>query len=295
VLLYAVVLSFAPPAAAALLTILVASLPEFRLLGRSDLTDMTALAFWLACLLGMIRYVRSGASGWLAFFAVSALLLTFTRPAPYVPLCAGAGVVAAGLWARRMEITKRGAAIAGISFGLCVVLLIVSSRLHAPGTLDVLRGLELQSGTRHMPLDAWYARAVLKTTGEAATWFTMTLVSPLGIIALFLNARRADVALLLGAFASTIPTIVLDPLVSDVPRVMALPMLPVIACGLGIAMRYGFMALRIAPHESDADWAGDRDDRLIAIFRIRRGGRIPRKIRIDEHRQGIAGVDAHVG
>lgn len=251
-MLYLLLLNFAQDGVAATIALLIAILPECRLLGRSDLTDMTAFLFWCATLLAMIRYARTGSSAWLAAFAVACTLLTFTRPVPYLPLFSGLALVAAGVLLRERIAMLRGAVMSGISFVLCAVLLAVSSYEGAPGTMDVLRGLQAQAGATELTLRAWYTHALLVTTSDALTWFALSVVAPIAVIALAINARRYDVAVLLGALVSTFPTLVLNPIDSDVPRVIVFPMLPIVACGLAIVLRRGFADLRAPVMVADA-------------------------------------------
>ncbi|MBV8488969.1 MAG: glycosyltransferase family 39 protein [Candidatus Eremiobacteraeota bacterium] len=230
-LLFALLLRFAPAPAAALVTAAIAALPEVRLLGRSDLTDATAWALWCAVLLWFVRFVEQGRRSDALLYACSTLAMTFTRPFAYAPLCCGVAVVLFGLLARANAIARRGVVAAAIALA-CAGLGIVAAELtRAPSFLAVLSQLHDDTPLRALSLSQWYARQEARTLVEAVTELLSLPLAWLGLAGLMCNWRRPAVAGLGGGLAAGIVTLALNPIPSDVARVIVLPMLPLLGAG----------------------------------------------------------------
>ncbi|MDE2483401.1 MAG: hypothetical protein KGN02_14585 [bacterium] len=220
--LYAMLLRFARPSIAAGCALLTMLLPESRLIGRSNLTDMLGDALWIATLLAMMRYADRPRSGALFVVALAATALAFTRPVPYMPLVSALALAAAGY-------PRRALPLIALLAALCALVVGVMWAAHA----DV-------------PTTPAYL-AQLRAAGVVTLeWFVGSLAGPLGLYALVAARGRSDVALALGACASALPTLLLNPLPTDVLRVVALPLLPVVACGVALA------AERAASHQGVA-------------------------------------------
>ncbi len=250
VALYALLLRFGAPGAAALVTAATALLPEYRWIGRSDLTDATAFAFWCATLLGLVRFVETGRGRWLAAYACAALAMTFSRPLAYAPFCSGVAVALAGTVARRWPQVRRGATVAAAAALCALAVVAAGAAAGAPGIGEILVRLHAESPMRSMPLPQWYAGQVGRSSAVFGVWLLASLAAPIGLIALAYDASRARSAALLGALASTIVTLAVNPLPSDVARVALLPILPAIAAGLTLAIawplsRSGAAAIRL--------------------------------------------------
>ena len=210
-LLYVMFLRFSSPVVAAIVALACMLYPEAQFLAASNLTDMLAFAFLAASLLAAMRYAERGALVDLAWFAIAALLLSFTRPVPYNLACAAAPLLLTT--ARR-----RGIDLIAVSLALCVA---VATVMHL-------------TGAAVPPVDD-YARAVVATGWTTAVWFVESIAGPVALIALYGARTRTDVALCGGALASIALTMLTNPFAGDVARVIVFPSLIPLGCGCALA------------------------------------------------------------
>lgn len=240
-------LEYAAPEAAALIALCVTLLPIVRVLGRADLTDMLASALWAVTLLCMYRFAVAPKAGWLAAYAVSATLMTLARPIPYIPLCGAAGLL---VWALRSR-DRRGAAAAyamgASAIALCIAVAVMGARAHAPSFVWILGHIRAGSHLAlHAPLWQWYVARVFAVTAGTIAGLFAAAAAPIGFAALLLLRRgNADAALFAGVIASTLLTIAVNPILSDVDRVMVLPLLPLAAAGLAQLIRQNAVVPRV--------------------------------------------------
>ena len=209
--LYAILLRFARPEIAAGVAIVLMLYPESRLIGRSNLTDMLGEALWLATLFAMARFAARGRHTDLVFFGVAAVLLSFTRPVPYMPLTCAIVLAAAGH-------PRRALPLAAISAALCAIVFAIMWLTRA----DV-------------PAMPNYVALLARSSVVTLVWFVASIAGPVALYVLVVARSRSDAALMSGVLLCTIPTLVLNPLPTDVMRVVALPMLPAIGCGIALA------------------------------------------------------------
>ncbi|MBV8637021.1 MAG: hypothetical protein JO322_02990 [Candidatus Eremiobacteraeota bacterium] len=233
-LLYTLFLRFSTPAVAAVVALFCILNPETQLIGRSDLTDMPAFALLAGALLAAMRYAERGRSIDLAWFAIVAAMLSFTRPVPYDLACAALPLLVAGVW-------RRGIDLIGISLALTIAVAFVMhlTRAEVP------------------PVDH-FGRAVFVTLWVSLVSLVAHAAAPLAAIALYAMRRRADVLICGGMLASIVLTILADPYPTDVMRVVVLPSLIPLGCGFAIAAQAALAAGR-AYRNSDAivrEWSG---------------------------------------
>ncbi len=219
-LVYAMLLRFCLPAVAATVSLTCMLHPEAQYLARSDLTDMLAFAFLAAALLSAMRYAQRGGWANIACFVCAAILLTFSRPVPYVLAAAAAPLVLTAAW-------KRGAELVAVSLALCVVVALV---------------MHLSGGS--VPPVGNYARSVAETAWITLVLLVKSILAPVAVIALVAMRKRADVLIACGALASIVLTILADPYPNDVPRVIVFPALIPLACGFAIAAQSSLVAGR---------------------------------------------------
>lgn len=233
---FLLLLPYARAEIAALVTLGFAIFPLARLFGRAALTDMLALVLWTLILLAMCRFATTGKRGWLPIFVLAASALTVTRPLAYMPLCAAAGF---GLWAwsRRDRPRLRAAAFfLVVSLALCAVTVVLAQRAEAPSFVAVLEHLRVGSRLLpHAPLAQWYAVRALAALAAGIIGFLTYVVPAVGVAMLWFVRKRPDGAIFLGGIASAVLTAALNPIVSDAPRVIVFPMLPIAAAGLALA------------------------------------------------------------
>jgi 4-amino-4-deoxy-L-arabinose transferase-like glycosyltransferase len=263
-LLYRYLRRFASPPAAALATLWYLRSPQVRHVASFAMTDAPALLFWTATLGAATRVAREG-RGWAAL-SVAIGLLSFTRPLPYLPLGAGAALLLSGALRRDVRTLRRGGgvtALAALATGSVVAVL---ARAGMPETAahlnrvraaqadddspwsrklrDAARRFGLADEPRH-PLWRWYASAVALTSATSAYHAARAVVPPLAALALARGSRRPEAALALGAIAGTAGGILGDPVPLGSSRTVVLPLYPVFAAGLALALD-GLIAFALA-------------------------------------------------
>ncbi|MBV8374069.1 MAG: glycosyltransferase family 39 protein [Candidatus Eremiobacteraeota bacterium] len=247
VLLYLLFREFCPNGTAVLLAAALAFLPEYRLIGRSDVTDMTAFALWCAALYAMLRYARDGRRGALVAYGAATLLMCLTRPISYLPFFAACGLAAFGLSFKDRTLVARAAAMIFIAVLATLPPIFIGVASRAPGLVAQLAQDRAFSAVQYGSLAQWYWHHATGTFINAAVTFAISVFGPIAVAALVSSRARMESCLLLGALLATVPTILLDPLSFDVARVVVLPMIPVIGCGLALGLHFGKGAVIFAP------------------------------------------------
>jgi hypothetical protein len=211
-LTYGFMLRLTHPLFAALVALAIALLPESRVFARADLTDMTSYAALVASLWAMSAFARSGRGRDLAVAVVCAVLLTITRPVPYVLACAALPLVVSPLYRRPgLILGAMGVALSG-----AVEIAFNFTHADVPSYGDMLGALWITART-------------------AAEWVYTHPCVPIALGALIVKRREPEALVALGAWLSVVPTMILDPIPSDVERVVILPSFISLACGLAYA------------------------------------------------------------
>lgn len=254
-LLYRYLRRFAGPSAAALATLWYLGAPQVRHVAAFAMTDAPAMLFWTATLDAATGVARTG-RGWAALAGAIALL-SFTRPLPYLPLSAGAALLLAGALRRDRRALLRGGGItllAGLATGAVIAVLVRAgmpdsaehlARVRAAQAADdtewacrlreAARPFGLADEPRHS-LGRWYAGAVALTTATSFYHAARALVPPFALGVLLRRSRRPEVVLALGAIAGSAGGILGDPLPLGSSRTVVLPLFPVFAAGLALAL-----------------------------------------------------------
>lgn len=260
-LLYRYVRRFASPGAALLATAWYLRAAQVRNVAAFALTDAPALLFWTAAL-DRASAVALRGRGWSALSAAIALL-SFTRPLPYLPLGAGAALALAGALRRERTAFARGAGIAALAALAAGAVLAALVRAGMPSTAAHLARVRAQQtgetsdwtrklerlarpfglvDTPRRSLAQWYAAAVA-LSGATTVYFAARPVVPLiALTALVRARRRPEAVLALGAVAGGAAGIVADPIPLGMQRTVVLPLYPVFAAGLALALD-GLIAL----------------------------------------------------
>jgi hypothetical protein len=212
VLLYGFLTRIVRAELAALVALAIAALPPVRLYGRSDLTDMSAFAALVASLWAMTAYAREGGRARLCLALACCAALCLVRPLPYVLVCS-----ALPLLATRER--RRGAILVAATILLCAITALALVFAHA-----------------EIPAVAFYPTALARTVETAGAWVAGHPLWIVALAALLARRREAHAAIALGALASALPTMLLDPIPSDVMRVVVFPALIPLACGLATAL-----------------------------------------------------------
>jgi hypothetical protein len=244
VLLYLLFLQFCPKPAAALLAASFALVPEYRLMGRSNVTDVTAFALWCAVLFAMIRYGRHGSRTAFVAYAVAVILMCLTRPIPHLPLFAASGLAVFGMLHRERALLSRAAAMMFVALLASVPPILIGLQAKAPGLVAQLAQDRAFIGPPYASLAHWYLHHAAGAWITAIGTFAVSVVGPIAVAALVSSRARMESWLLLSALFSTAATIALDPLSFDVARVVVLPMIPVVGCGLAMALRLRSVRLK---------------------------------------------------
>ncbi|HEY8297472.1 MAG TPA: glycosyltransferase family 39 protein [Candidatus Baltobacteraceae bacterium] len=239
-LLYALAMLYAAPEIAALVALSCCALPNVRSYGSGASTDMLAFAFLVAMIYAVCRYADSAKWPWFAAFTAAATLMSFTRPIAYVPLAAALVLVLAGIGAKNQRHVRLGLRIGAVSLLLCGALVAIGLAAHSPGLGEVVAQLRDSSAyLKTAPLWAWYAARVGYVTIRSIALAFALFAAPLSLVALWRWRTRADAVFFFGLVAASIPTILVNPIVGDIPRVVIFPLLPVFCCGLAIALSRG--------------------------------------------------------
>ncbi len=250
VLLYLIFLEFAQVEVAALLAATLALVPVYRVTAISPITDMTAFAFWCAALYGMLRYARNGDGLSLAVYTVAAVLMSLSRPIAYIPFFGGLGLAAFGLAFRDRTLLARGGILAFIAVVASLPPLLIAAQAHAPGFIPLMAQLRAMSAHPLGSLAQWYWHAVEITFAFTIVTVAISVVGPIAMVALLALPRRMESWILLAALFSTGLTVLINPIPSDVERVVILPMLPVVGCGLAASLCFGSRQFELTqPHE----------------------------------------------
>lgn len=234
-------LRFTGPVLAAVGALALATSPWVLAMAALPEPDDVALALWILALWALHAYLeRPGANRLVAVVAATAVL-TFVRPAVFLPFGAALGVLIA---------TPRGSAARGAAaraalaiFGVGVVFGLYTLLVHGPGLTQQLGWLyEWQTAvhgrfTGHGFL-AWWAGAVVFNLALGAVVESYRHAALFGIVLAVLGllaARRTIVApLALGAFAASVFALLVNP--TELNRTVTLPLTPVVVLLATIAL-----------------------------------------------------------
>ncbi len=254
-LLYRYVRRVASPGAALLATVWYLRAPRVRHVAGFALTDMPALLFWTAALDAATGIARTG-RGWRRFAAATALL-SFTRPLPYLPLGAGCALALTGALRRDRRAVARGGGIVALAGLAAAAVVAVLARAGMPPTGEHLARVRAEQaadgsawaqrlrrfaaplGLVDAPahsLRRWYAGTVALTAATSLYHAARAVVPFVALGAFVRNVRRPEAALALGAVAGSAGGILGDPVPLGTARTVVLPLYPVFAAGLGLAL-----------------------------------------------------------
>lgn len=242
VLMYVLLLAFAPPWIAAAGAAALALTPSVLNHAVYPLTEMLALCFWIATLLALFAYLRAPSAPRLALLVVATALLSFTRPAVFLPFGAALAVLIAAprgtaLRAAAARATLAVAAV-GVAFGIYTAL------AHGPW---ILTQLQWEYDWQHSVhgrfasggLGSWWARSVAAALGTEvlldAYKNNSLLVFVLAAFGALLAPRSPAVPVAAGtAAAALLIAIPVNPL--EVVRTVAIPLAPVLLVLVTIAL-----------------------------------------------------------
>jgi hypothetical protein len=250
VLMYLLLLAFAPAWLAALGALALALTPSVQNLAALPLTDALGLCWWIAALAALFAYVRAPSPGRLALLVAATALLTFTRPAVYLPFGAALAVLltAARGSSERAAAGRAVLAIAavGVGFGIYTAL------VHGPGLGEQLRWqYEWQVATHgrfaNRGFAAWW---VLSVTAAFAQELVVDvyknntlLTAVLAFFGVLAAPRSLAVRVAAGAALASLVAILANPL--EVSRTVTVPLTPLLILLATIAL--AALARRVAP------------------------------------------------
>jgi hypothetical protein len=239
-LMFRLLLLWVRPALAGVGALAFATAPQVLDVCALPLTDELAILFWIAALGAMLRYVRAPGAAPLAVVLSAALLLTFTRPAAYLPFAAACGLAIA----LRADRGRRAEALRllGVTFLAGAAFALYSAFVHGPGLVAQMRwqydwqhavgGPGASGGFVH-----WYALALAGALGLLVTVgvYKYAALLPL-VLAVYGTrlARRDDLGLLLGGAAGSLAAVLANPL--EINRTTLLPLTPVVVVFATLAL-----------------------------------------------------------
>jgi hypothetical protein len=230
VVLFFILLPLAPPWLAALGALALGTAPVVLEMSAYAMTDELALLFWTAALGAILAYQRRPGIGWLAAATLAAALLTFTRPAAYLPIGAAAGLwFAAGDRGARATTLRMLGAVVAVALAFMLYTLVV----HGPTLREQLTWIyhwQLATGAigASTSFAAWYLTACARSLALALTediyknGALLTIV--LAAFGALVTRQRAIVPVLLASIAALAVAIAGGPL--DITRTVLLPLTP---------------------------------------------------------------------
>ena len=237
VVLYWMLLAVARPWLAATGAVVFAISPLVVALGESDLTDMLALALWIATLAGVLHSLQARTTAALAVFGVSALLLALTRQALFLPVGAVAGALVGSRVRRDDQDTQTSITLASILGVVAIANLVWHLLLHGVGigtSLEITRDLQVKAGAAPAdePIQTWYRRTLISSLVSEVKRSIRAVLPVLAVIAAAMNIRRKETAALIGAACAGFATIFLDAVSWDLQRIVEAPLYPVVLAAL---------------------------------------------------------------
>lgn len=237
-LTFRLLLLWVAPLVAGLGALAFATAPQVLALCALPLTDELAVLFWIAALGAMLWYVRAPRAPALAAVLAAALLLTFTRPAAYLPFAAACGLALA-LRASRREpggrtVRRLAVPLLAATFAAGVVFALYSVLAHGPGLVAQLRWqYDWQVAVHGFGASGgfvrWYVLAVAGAVGLLLTVGVYKYAALLPLVLAVSGARlapRADLGLLLGGAAGALAAVLANPL--EINRTALLPLTPIV-------------------------------------------------------------------
>ena len=247
-----------PEWTAALGALAFATAPQVLSLAALPLTDELALLFWTAALGAMLLYLRAPRPGVLVAVLVAALLLTFTRPAAYLPFGAACGVLV-GAWRADGPLSRRAAlALLAATIGAGLAFAVYSVAVHGPGVIAQLRWQYDWQHTVHGfgaggSFVRWYAAALAAAAGLLLTVavYRYAALLPLVLAGVGLRvARRAGAARRGGGAVGARAAMAVKP--RELNRTVLLPLTPVVVIFAALGLDVLFRAARPAAGHSGA-------------------------------------------
>jgi hypothetical protein len=214
--------AFRRPAIAVVLTLIALAVPVVRGAAASDLTDMLAMIWWALALGALLRLVRKSQPGLLLLLAACSVLLSLTRPTPYLVVLPALvfGVLRAS-WAPLVA-----------SLGGVAAYLVVAFATHAYGISEQLRWVyEHRPEGSTQTFGAWYRSALVDSARFVIAQAVRTIVPVVMIAAsiygLSRSRTRTDMAVLVAAGIACLVAVPFNPVPSSFGRVVMLPLVPV--------------------------------------------------------------------
>ncbi len=239
VLLYWMLLAIARPWVATVGAIGFAVSPLILALAESDITDMLALAMWIAALASILHCLQRRTTALLVIFGVSALLLALTRQALFLPIGAVAGAFVSARLRRDVQDAQTSIALAGVASVVVLANLVWHFLLHGAGIskeLQITHDLQVRAGTvpADEPMQVWYRHAVASAFVTEIKRSIRDVLPVLGAIAVAIDIRRKESGVLIGAAVATLATIFVNAVSWDLQRVFEAPLYPVVLAALAM-------------------------------------------------------------
>ena len=252
VLLYRFLRRFGGPVSASALALWYLRSAAVRDVAVHAFNDSTAMLLWIASLDAMVELAEHGTGR--TRFVLATVVLSFTRPIPYLPFASGAALAVAGASARDREQMRAGGTIAATGAACAVAVAVVLARAGVPSTREhfermrvsqrgdfriglfrrTMTKLHLHDDPSHS-LTRWYVTAAAASVATSLKHAVTAIVPVLAVPALA-RARRRSVPVLAGALLGALVGCIADPAPTATRRTVVLPLYPVFAAGcvLGI-------------------------------------------------------------
>lgn len=188
--------------------------------------DGWMLALWTASLAAGIAYVRSGMRSWLIAFAVFVAMLFLTKSANGAVLVIATIGAAAVVAIVERRIRTRATGLAAVAATIGLVQVVLFAVLHLPGLNQTLQDLWTNHFVRPDVTDPWLRlarRDLAMVRGIAVALIGQPIVVGVAAIGLAALATLHSFpgALLVIAGLSSVLTVLVHPVTSEIPRLMA--------------------------------------------------------------------------
>ncbi len=240
ILLFALLRRFVEPAPALIGALIFIFSRQVVEMSNAALTDMPAIALWIATFYTMCRFVEGPSLQWFAAYVVCAAALCFTRPVPYLPLCAAAGLLAVALHRNDVKTARVASWLCAGAVVCAAAITATAVLLHSPGFGGILHaGYELERVWYHIPaqpLWLWYIKAIIASLLMLAYSQIAAVVPVLGVLGFVAIREDKRAPLFFGGLGAIAVGVLLNPVMGSVTRTAALPLYPIFICGLAIVV-----------------------------------------------------------
>jgi hypothetical protein len=200
---------------------------------------MLGIALWIVALGLMLHFVDRPRRHLIATFSVVCVLLVLTRPMLFIPAAAALALFLFGLVNRDKSNTIAGATFFGIAVMIELVDLYyirLSNGAGISSAITVVYNNDLHRGTipAGQSMSSWYRRTIIGMLNTELKRSIKTFLPLLAAVSAVVNFDRPQSWIFVGAAATGLLSIVLDPNPYDLTRVVEAPLYVVMLASIAV-------------------------------------------------------------